>query len=480
MTARICVDAGVAIQLPQQRLLDGVAADAVLGERAAAEAGDFDTELEDRRLACLDVLVTPRQHVGVHVAVRDVSPCRHVEAAAREAGAVDVHHLAEALEGHDHVGRGLGDACVDVALGATDASVDAGRHGLANAEQLLGPLAIARQRQFGVVEHAVPIEHAAEARQRRVGRILVEGGADLLVRLLLREQRQLELDQQQESRRCRPGDLVLAVGSILREDLQRPGVHVFDRRDVDPGRVARPPRLARRAAQLRHQCEGTRFIGDRDQGVAETGTRGLQSQHGRGDDPQRALGPDEQVHEVHARRGVVARRPLDHVRHHVGRHGHDTRTRRSVDDERPGVVEDVIAATDVDDVATRKHDGQAVDPLSRGAVLEGRRPGRIGGDDAADGGAEIGWHWREIEAVSGEVLEQCRQHDARADLHLAVDGRLDRGQPRRRQDDGAVGVAPPVSDDCAPTARTGRPSASTAATSASVRGRATASAWPPG
>ena len=194
----------VAIELAQQRLLDGVAADAVLGERAAAEARDLDAELEDRRLAGLDVLVAARQHVGMDVAVRDVAPGRDVEAAAREAGAVDVHHLAELLEGHDHVGGRLGDAGVDVALGAADAGVDAGGHGLADAEQLLGPLAIARQREFRVVEHAVPIEHAAEARQRRVGRILVEGGADLLVRLLLRERRQFELDQQQESGRRRP------------------------------------------------------------------------------------------------------------------------------------------------------------------------------------------------------------------------------------------------------------------------------------
>ncbi len=43
-----------------------------------------------------------------------------------------------------------------------------------------------------------------------------------------------------------------------------------------------------------------------------------------------------------------------------------------------------------------------------------------------------------------------------------------------------IGVAPPVSDDCAPMGRTLAPDRSSAAMSASVAGVTTPAAWPPG
>ena len=49
------IDAPIAVQLPEQRLLDSAPAHAVLGERAATATGHFAAELDDRLTTGLDV-----------------------------------------------------------------------------------------------------------------------------------------------------------------------------------------------------------------------------------------------------------------------------------------------------------------------------------------------------------------------------------------------------------------------------------------
>src|SRR5262249_41247644 len=93
----------LAVEVFEQFLLERAPADAMLGERAAAEALRFAAELDDRPGAGGDVVIRPGDHVGMHVAVRDVAPDGEVEPATPVAFAVDRHHLGEMLERHDHV-----------------------------------------------------------------------------------------------------------------------------------------------------------------------------------------------------------------------------------------------------------------------------------------------------------------------------------------------------------------------------------------
>ena len=58
------VDASIAVELPQQCLFDGVPANAVLGERAAAETGDMPAELQHRFLPLDHVVVGTGMTLG--------------------------------------------------------------------------------------------------------------------------------------------------------------------------------------------------------------------------------------------------------------------------------------------------------------------------------------------------------------------------------------------------------------------------------
>src|SRR4029078_1633374 len=79
------VDTAVAVEPPQQRLLHGIPADTMLGERTAAESRALAPEEENCFRSALDVFIRRRQNVGMDVAVRDVAPDGRVEAARREA-----------------------------------------------------------------------------------------------------------------------------------------------------------------------------------------------------------------------------------------------------------------------------------------------------------------------------------------------------------------------------------------------------------
>src|SRR5215212_663830 len=63
------LDPLLAVQLPQQGLLDRAAAYAVFGKRAAAKPLSLTAEFENRLHPALDLVVAPRDHVRMDVAI---------------------------------------------------------------------------------------------------------------------------------------------------------------------------------------------------------------------------------------------------------------------------------------------------------------------------------------------------------------------------------------------------------------------------
>src|SRR5690349_23532408 len=74
---------------------------------AAAHVDDDATERSDGLAALADVLRRSRDHIRMHVAIGDVAPHRKIELAIRKQPAALAHHVAEAIEWHDHVSRRL-------------------------------------------------------------------------------------------------------------------------------------------------------------------------------------------------------------------------------------------------------------------------------------------------------------------------------------------------------------------------------------
>ena len=138
-----------------------------------------------------------------------------------------------------------------------------------------------------------------------------------------------------------------------------------------------------------------------------------------------------------------------------------------------------FAARQREDVAAGEDDGEAVDPFANGAVLERGRTRRAGRHRAAGECAEVGGHRRKPSA----------------DLATASPARAVTAHRRRRECDrprssielsrsvdittSPAGVAPPVSDDCAPTGSTCSQARKQAETSSIERGRTTPLASPP-
>src|SRR6185503_12966503 len=91
-----------------------------------------------------------------------------VETTAFVAIAVHRHHVAEAIEGHDHVTGRLVDARVDETARIAYAAVHAKRRALAHGEELLRSAGVARRRNLCAIEDTVGREPPAEPRQRSV------------------------------------------------------------------------------------------------------------------------------------------------------------------------------------------------------------------------------------------------------------------------------------------------------------------------
>ena len=141
---------------------------------------------------------------------------------------------------------------------------------------------------------------------------------------------------------------------------------------------------------------------------------------------------------------------------------------------------------DVEHVAVGEHDGDAGHPGPRRSVLERRGAGGVGrrscrrrmrrrrsapagSRDAMRSASSAAWR-----AARRRRRGSCVAEAVRKDWPDRCDSArvLSTSSPR--------GVAPPVSDDCAPTGSTRSALLTSAATSASLRGNATPAANPPG
>ena len=114
-----------------------------------------------------------------------------------------------------------------------------------------------------------------------------------------------------------------------------------------------------------------------------------------------------------------------------------------------------------------EHKRQSFDPLPRAAVLECCSAGRIGGNRAAHEGAVERRDWRVIEPVcaASTRCSSVKRHAGPRAHQVAGDHR-DAGQSARvLRITSPRGVAPPVSDDCAPIGRTRCADVTSAATS---------------
>ena len=104
------------------------------------------------------------------VAVGDVSPHGEIEIALGKQPAALAHHVAEAIERHDHVGGGLRDRGIDRCLRLRDAAIDAGRDRFAQLgkrRRARVDRQAARSRSSSSTPRA--IEQPAETHERRVG-----------------------------------------------------------------------------------------------------------------------------------------------------------------------------------------------------------------------------------------------------------------------------------------------------------------------
>ena len=179
-------------------------------------------------------------------------------------------------------------------------------------------------------------------------------------------------------------------------------------------RGSRVRQVSRAASRRRaHERERRAAIVERHERQAHRRPRRQHPQRHLGDDAERALGSDEQIDEVHARGGEVAGRELGHVRHAVARHTNPHGAVGQDDLEMPVAIGHRRAALDVEHVAAGQDDRQRLHPVARGAVLERRRAGRVGGDDAAGEGAGEGGNGRIVAARSCKGGVEIDERDAR-------------------------------------------------------------------
>ncbi len=123
------------------------------------------------------------------------------------------------------------------------AAIDAGRHRFAQLRERRGARPIGRQRNLGVVEHAMAIEQPAEAHQRRIGRRRIARGLELRPESSASSAGSSRSISKHHRRARRQRDLELAIDAVLADHGDRSRVEVLDRGDVDAARIARTPGL---------------------------------------------------------------------------------------------------------------------------------------------------------------------------------------------------------------------------------------------
>ena len=182
--------------------------------------------------------------------------------------------------------------------------------------------------------------------------------------------RQLQLDEKRDLGVRRKRNAVLRVRAVLVQHPEAPPVEHLDGRDVEPPGIAFAPGPPGPLAQLGDHPERQGFARERHQRQARRRRRGDDAERGLDDDAKGALRADEEVDEVHARRGVVAGGPLRHIGHHVGRHRHTDDAGRRLDLEVAVGVRAHVAAHDIEHLARREDHRERPHPVARAAVFE--------------------------------------------------------------------------------------------------------------
>src|SRR5579883_2837565 len=121
----------LSIQLPEQRLFHGVAAHTVFGQWTPSPGRDDTAALQYNLLRGLHVLQRMWDKIGMHVAVRDMTPDGVVEPALCERFAEELHHIPKACKGHDHIGGNLCDVRMHQTLAPGHTLIDPHWHRLA-------------------------------------------------------------------------------------------------------------------------------------------------------------------------------------------------------------------------------------------------------------------------------------------------------------------------------------------------------------
>jgi hypothetical protein len=200
------------------------------------------------------------------------------------------------------------------------------------------------------------------------------------------------------------------------QDVETVRVEPLDGTDVRAAAIAALAGRSGRPAHGRGQLERGLLVGKKHQRRDDGRRRGNQLDgHGR-DQTQRALRADEQIDQVHWIRGEVASGDLFHGGQAVFRNGNlEIRTVGQPDAERAAATCHDLSPLDFQQIAVEKQHPQAVDPLARDAVLEGRRAARVRRGGAADHRLLVGRHRREIKALPGHGLLHLAQAHTRAD-----------------------------------------------------------------
>jgi len=243
-----------------------------------------------------------------------------------------------------------------------------------------------------------------------------------------------DLDLHEEHHRLPGGPShACAAERLVRDSPKCSRVHVFDRSNVQ-GTLA-SPRGLRLPSQCRRHHHSLRVIRAPDEGGNPSRTcddleRRLNH------NAKRALCSDEQVDQIHPRRGVVASRELGNVGHHIRRHRYaEHRACCELDLEPAVVARERLASYDVEDVAAGEHDRRRVDPSTCRAVLERCGAGGIGRDRPADECAIEGRNRRVIEADGGQPALQFLERHRGADANAVAGRTADVRQRTRAQDD---------------------------------------------
>ena len=250
---------------------------------------------------------------------------------------------------------------------------------------------------------------------------------------------------------------------------------MLDRGDVDA--VADPwsarSQSRRRAGAATSSTPG--FVrGAQDQRERDVRRRRQQSERHLRDDAEGAFGTDEQIDEVHVRPRQNTRPIASATSRHAvaSAPGRESSAARVDDRSRPRTRRDCAARQISSTSPSASTTVSASTHSPRAAVLECRRAGRVGGDDAAGEGAGK----RRRRRKRGRPLPRSPPGSPPG-VTPASDRRSRPGATATMRSSSPwteshspIGVAPPVSDDWAPIGSTEPGRSAALATSASVRG----------